>query len=175
MAARASYVSGMTSRIRRATIDDIAIIAHHRVSMFLDMGSADPADADELRSVTEEFLRDAIPHGEYIGWLACADDDPSKIIAGAGVQIRRVLPFPRAPRHDRSSVAHGRQALVLNVYTEPPYRRRGMARHLMDEILQWARNAKVDSLVLHAARDGRPLYEQLSFKQTNEMRYMGDL
>ena len=50
-----------------------------------------------------------------------------------------------------------------------------MARSLMFEVLAWARATDLESLVLHAAPDGRPLYEALGFAATNEMRFMGDL
>jgi GNAT superfamily N-acetyltransferase len=65
--------------------------------------------------------------------------------------------------------------LVLNVYVEPHWRRRGLARRLMQEILEWAPTAGVARLVLHASREGRPLYEALGFTATNEMRYGGRL
>jgi hypothetical protein len=45
----------------------------------------------------------------------------------------------------------------------------------MREVLEWARAERIESLVLHAAPDGRPLYEQLGFVATNEMRYTGPL
>ena len=165
----------MTTHIRRATPADIPIIAHHRVSMFLDMGSATPAVAGRLTAASEEYLRDAIPGGRYLGWLAVADDNPSRVVAGAGVQPRPALPFPRKRPDGSTDVADGRQAIVLNVYTEPEYRRRGIARQLMEAVLVWASAERIESLVLHAAPDGRPLYEQLGFAPTNEMRYMGQL
>jgi GNAT superfamily N-acetyltransferase len=64
---------------------------------------------------------------------------------------------------------------VLNVHTEPPWRRRGLARRLMLEVLSWARTEALDSLVLHAAPEGRSLYEALGFVATNEMRFVEDL
>ena len=36
-----------------------------------------------------------------------------------------------------------------------------------------AKASDLDTLVLHASPDGRPLYERLGFQQTNEMRYHG--
>jgi GNAT superfamily N-acetyltransferase len=94
-----------------------------------------------------------------------APDDPANVIGGAGVQLRRVLPFPEG-----AGVAEGRQAIVINVYTEPAWRRRGVARSLMEAILTWARAADLESLVLHASAEGRGLYQQLGFVDTNEMR-----
>lgn len=44
----------------------------------------------------------------------------------------------------------------------------------MRHILDWARQERLDRLVLHASDDGRPLYERLGFAATNEMRYRGE-
>jgi GNAT superfamily N-acetyltransferase len=161
--------------IRQATVDDIAIIAGHRAAMFLAMGSTSPDAVERLVAETEVSLRAAMPRQEYLGWLAYPPEAPERVIAGAGVQVRRTLPFPRRQPDGRTEIARGRQALVLNVYTEPSFRRRGVARQLMAEVLRWARSARFDSLVLHASPDGRPLYEELGFVATNEMRFMGDL
>lgn len=161
--------------IRRATLADGEVVAYHRAAMFLAMGSATPEMLDCLISETGAYLCDAMRRDEYIGWLASLASRPDEIVAGAGVQVRRVLPFPRRRPDGRVDVAEGRQALVVNVYTEPMFRRRGLARCLMQEILAWAQQARLDSLVLHAAPDGRPLYEQMGFAATNEMRFTGDL
>jgi len=160
--------------IRRATLADAETIARHRAAMFVDMGSLSPEAVGPLVSQTLAYLRDAMPRGEYVGWLASLVSHPGQIVAGAGAQIRRVLPFPKRQPDGRVEVAPGRQGIVLNVYTEPAFRRRGLARRLMQEVLAWAKETQLDSLVLHAAPDGRPLYEQMSFVPTNEMRLAGE-
>ena len=161
--------------IRPATIADQAIIAHHRVSMFVDMGSVDPADVPFLRATTLAWLAQAIPRGDYLGWLAAPHDAPGRTVAGAGVHVRRVLPFPEKRPDGRHKVAEGRQAIIVNVYTEQEFRRRGLARRLMEAILAWAQSVDLESLVLHAAPDARHLYESMGFAPTNEMRFMGEL
>lgn len=161
--------------IRTATPADVPTVAHQRVAMFHDMGVTAPEMEASLREMTESHLRIAIPRGEYVGWLAFPASAPERIVAGAGVQVRQVLPFPRRRPTGAIAVAYGRQGIVLNVYTEPNHRRQGLARRLMNEVIAWARQAKLESLVLHAAPDGRPLYEQLGFVPTNEMRFMGEL
>ena len=162
-------------RIRRATVDDAVTIARHRAAMFADMGCATPEIFDRIVADSVVYLREAMPREEYLGWLASPAEDSARVVSGAGVQVRRVLPFPRMLPDGTADVAFGRQAIVLNVYTEPAFRRRGTARQLMLEILAWARTVRLESLVLHAADDGRPLYEQLGFVSTNEMRFTGDL
>ncbi len=156
--------------IRLATASDAPVLAGHRAGMFRDMGELPEPLAPALVDATRRYFEEAIPTGEYVGWVAFPRGSLHRIIAGAGVQIRRVLPRPHPAGQD---LATGPQGLILNVYTDPAWRRRGIATALLQGILDWAATNEIKSLVLHASRDGRPLYEKLGFTQTNEMRYWG--
>jgi GNAT superfamily N-acetyltransferase len=135
--------------------------------MFADMGALAPDQVEQLVAATIVYLAHALPAGEYVGWLAAVAGRPAEVVAGAGVLRRRVPPHPL----DGGAVAEGRQGLVLNVYTEPAWRRRGLAARLMAEVLAWAQDAGLESLVLHASAAGRSLYERLGFAASNELRY----
>jgi GNAT superfamily N-acetyltransferase len=161
--------------IRLATSADIGIIAHHRASMFRDMGSVSAALVDEMQRETRAVLPGMFERGEYVGWLAAPASDPARIVSGVGVQRRRVQPFPLRRADGAVRITQGRQALVVNVFTEAEFRRQGAARQLMLAMMTWASTAGVDAVVLHAAPDGRALYESLGFVQTNEMRFPGDI
>lgn len=161
-------------RVRVASAADSSTIAEQRAGMFADMGLLPVESHSRLVQMTIDYLTTAIPAGEYVGWLAVIEADPATVIGGAGVQLRRVLPFPNQGSHG-TTIAEGRQAIVLNVYTDPTWRRRGVARSLMEAVLAWARAHQIESLVLHASPDGRALYEHLGFAETNEMRFMGGL
>ena len=156
-----------TYRIREAGVEDAAVIAGHRVAMFRDMGQV-PSDAlaTRLLSASTAALFELLRAGSYVGWLATDGDD--RVIAGAGVDLK-----PQLPRisHDGVGIATGTVPLVVNVYTEPDWRRRGVARALMQVLMAWARARRVDRVVLHASDDGRPLYSSLGFVATNEMRW----
>jgi GNAT superfamily N-acetyltransferase len=110
-----------------------------------------------------------MPRGEYVAWLAFAGDQ-SEAIGGAGAQVRRILPRPLTAAGEHR-VAFAREAIVLNVYTEQPWRRQGVAERLMERVVEWAGQSDIDRLVLHASDDGRKLYERMGFTPTNEMRY----
>jgi GNAT superfamily N-acetyltransferase len=154
-----------TYTIRPATPVDAAIIAEHRVAMFRDMGEV-PTDAlaaqllAQSTSALTAWLRDQ----SYVGWLAV--DTGDAVIAGAGVHIK-----PQLPRisHDGARVVTTPMPLVVNVYTRPEWRGQGVARALMDAIMNWAAVQGTDRLVLHASDVGRPLYVSLGFEATNEM------
>jgi len=158
--------------VRRATLADVGTIAHHRVAMFRDMGELEEGGADALHQATLAFLRRLMPAGEYVGWLASPLDRPTEVVAGAGAQVRALLPRPVG---DGQTLRTGPEAIVVNVYTEPAWRRRGVARTLMEHVIAWAREQAMGRLVLHASKDGRALYEQLGFTPTNEMRFTGEL
>jgi len=147
-------------RIRRATVEDAAVIARHRVGMFRDMRVMVEVEAPLLETAAHAYLLATLSTGEYLGWLVEHD---SGVVAGGGVILRALLPRP-------GHADGGEEAYVLNVYTEPPHRRRGLARRLMNEILDWCHARGALRITLHASDEGRPLYEDLGFVQTNEMR-----
>jgi GNAT superfamily N-acetyltransferase len=156
--------------IRFATVEDAPIIGWHRVRMFQDMGLVPDELFESFRRKSLDRLGNAVASGDYTGWLVSERDKPKKIIAGAGVVIREVPPFPLRHKKGEITIAEGRQGLIVNVFTEPEWRRRGIAKLLMEEIIAWSHGQNLDDLVLHASEHGRGLYEQLGFVPTEEMR-----
>ena len=84
------------------------------------------------------------------------------MVAGGGVTI---LPFQSNP-HDPGP----RRAWIQNMYTEPEYRRRGLAREILRVIVAWCEEDGFRAVSLHASDEGRALYEAAGFRPTNEMR-----
>jgi len=156
--------------IRRPDSRDAGVIARHRARMFQDMGELCGETFDDFLAASQAWTEGALASGEYIAWLAAPQKEPTAIVAGAGVQRRRVPPHPCRPSRD-GVFAKGRHAIVLNVFTEPEWRNGGVAELLMEEILRWAREEKLDRLVLHASPQARALYERMGFVATNEMRF----
>jgi GNAT superfamily N-acetyltransferase len=138
--------------------------------MFQDMGELPPELFETFRAQSRDKLQRMLERGEYIGWLASPENEPDRIVAGAGVQLREVPPHPLIKLNGEITVAVGRQAIIVNVFTEREWRRRGLAVLLIKGIIDWSRQTNLDSLVLHASDEGRPLYERLGFIVTNEMR-----
>ena len=160
-------------QVRPATPEDAAVIAWHRARMFQDMGELPEPAFEVLRARAEVVLGDWLKRGEYLGWLASPVSSPESVVAGAGVQLHQVLPHPASGAGGGVAVAGGRHAIVLNVFTEPEWRRQGVAELLMQRVLEWAAEVRLDRLVLHASAEGRALYERLGFVATNEMRFSG--
>ncbi len=145
---------------RMATIEDAPTVARQRAQMFRDIERLSDQETDLLRALTEPWLAGLFESGHYVGWLVEID---GTVVAGGGAFINELGPGPGRYRE-------GRGALIANIYTEPAYRKRGIARQVMHTILEWCKENEMDSITLTASDEGRPLYESLGFRPTNEMR-----
>jgi GNAT superfamily N-acetyltransferase len=150
--------------IREAAPSESAIILHHRRSMFRDMGEGTVEELDRMVEVASPWLARALADGSYHHWLAL---DSSRRVAGGGGVL--LSPWPANPKDPCSQ-----RAVILNVYTEPEFRKLGIARQIMLTILAWVKEQGLRSVNLHASDEGRHLYERLGFAATNEMRLRFD-
>jgi GNAT superfamily N-acetyltransferase len=147
-------------RFRFATPDDAELITNHRRWMFEDIGGHDPVKLDAMDAAFLIWVRKQLATGEYIGWFALNEiDEP---VAGAGLWMRNFLPGPEEATH----IVQGH---VVNVYTNPDYRRKQLARKLMEQIIEWCHNRNIRTITLHASRFGRDLYLELGFKTDNTL------
>jgi len=146
--------------IRPATTADLEIVLQHRRRMFEDMGFKDPLAMQAMFRSSTPLLEKGLASGRYRGWLVEAG--PDGVVAGGGVIVLDFQSHPIDPRAQR--------AWVVNMFTEPAHRHRGLARRLMDVMIAWCRADGMKILYLHASDFGRPLYESLGFEPTNEMR-----
>ena len=138
--------------------------------MFQDMGDVSDDAFETLRTKARACIEEWVDRGSYVGWLASTADEPETIVGGAGVQLQPILPRPLSP----AAIGEGRQGTIVNVFTEPEWRRRGIAGLLIKEIIDWSRRERLDRLLLHASNEGRSLYERLGFVANNEMRFVDD-
>src|SRR5580658_10372747 len=140
----------MTFTTRRATLADVDILIAHRRGMFHDMGYHDASALDAMCAKFRPWLVAKMEAEQYLAWLATPDGE-TEVVAGAGLWIMDWPPHMVGRQARRGN--------VVNVYTADAWRRRGLARRLMDTILDWCRANSLDVVVLHASQDGRPLYE----------------
>src|SRR5438105_14241221 len=145
--------TGDAFTIRLATVADAPALARHRAEMFRDMGDLPDELYDPLVDASRRALDACLRTGEYVGWVVCPADHPDEIVAGAGIQLRRLLPRPEASRRE---VRRGPEAIVVNVFTERAWRRRGTARRPMERVSPWAQGQGGPPPGLHASAWGRP-------------------
>ncbi len=146
--------------LRRASTADLETLVAHRKEMFRDMGYKEDATMESMSSRFRVWLLKQMNAGDYCAWLISAAD--GSVAAGTGLWL---MDWP--PHMIGKSARRGN---ILNVYTAQSFRRRGLARVLMQAALDWCRENQIDTVILHASAAGRSLYVSMGFEATNEMR-----
>ena len=147
-------------QLRTTTLDDLDTILGHRLAIFREMGHDDSWELAVTERVSRADFENALPESTYHGVLA--EVEGAGVVGGGGVVV---VPWPGSGSRSRP-----RRPWILNVYVHPQFRRRGIARAIMEALIGWCRSQDYDCICLHASSDGRPLYERLGFEPTNEMR-----
>ncbi len=86
--------------------------------------------------------------------------DDGRCVACASMSYIEIMPTFSHPS--------GKRAHLMNVYTEKDYRRRGIARQLVNMLIGDARAHGATEISLDATESGRPLYESVGFKASEE-------
>ncbi|NEX62087.1 GNAT family N-acetyltransferase [Noviherbaspirillum sp. 17J57-3] len=101
-----------------------------------------------------QWLKGAIMRGSYIGLFAEAQ---CEIIAGAGLLLLEWGPT----RGDSNPI----RARVVNVWTRPDWRRRGVATDLVKRLLARAEIIGIQAIGLDSTPMSKALYRSLGFEQ----------
>jgi ribosomal protein S18 acetylase RimI-like enzyme len=144
--------------VRELCEADLELVCRHRAAMFREAGGSD----DVLHTMTEHFRRWLAPRlrdGTYFGFVMTRNGEA---VAGVGLMAIDWPPHPLHPTTDK-------RGYVLNVYVEPAFRKRGLARKLM--ALAEAEFAKrgIGYAILHSTEQGRNLYSAMGWCSTTEM------
>lgn len=145
-------------RIRLATSADVEILAKMRLEFLRETaGFFGRGVSPELEAATREYIAEALPKGEFLAWLAVAG---GKVIGTSGLVFFHRPPTP-------GSLA-GLDAYVLNMYTEPSWRGRGVATALLQEVIEYVKTTPARRMSLRATQAGRPLYDKFGFVADDE-------
>lgn len=147
--------------IRKAELVDLDALVSNRMEFILSMRNNEITISDEFRKNTYEYMKKHIEDDSMAIFIAVEE---GVIVSSAMVCYYQLLPT--------ISNQSGNTGYILNVYTLPDFRRRGLASELVNNIKQDAKDRKVSRLILNATDMGRPVYEKLGFEDvTKEMLY----
>ena len=140
---------------RIATDNDIELLMSSRLEMLKVVNDL-PQDYVYSDEIVNES-RDYFLNGDQVTVLALDGD----VVAGcASMSFMRIMPTFSHPT--------GKRAHLMNVYTRSDYRRQGIARKMVNMLIDetWKRGAT--EISLDATKMGRPLYESLGFTNSTE-------
>ena len=91
--------------------------------------------------------------GTYVSWLAF---DGDKIIGTSGMSFAEKPPYFTCPS--------GKLGILSSMYTDPDYRRLGIATELLDKVVKEAKVYGCGTIYITASNMGVKLYEAYGFK-----------
>ena len=150
---------------RRATLDDIEILTRTRIKVLRAANSLDDsADMSAVERQSRDYYIDALKNGTHLAYLVFED---GRFAGSGGVSFYTVMPTFHNPS--------GQKAYIMNMYTEPDYRRRGIAYKVLDLLVSVSRERNVSFITLEATNMGKPLYKKYGFvTMRDEMKLPSD-
>jgi GNAT superfamily N-acetyltransferase len=149
----------MTSRpqLAIAAIDDLPRIVEMKLAMFSEAGHAALLAPGSAKTILSDY-QSMYSQGLARHFVAKVSEE---IVGTAGAFLKSDLPFRyfEPPQY----------GFIGDVYTDPAFRGRGLAKALNNEAIGWLRSQGVTTIRLLASEAGRSLYKNLGFKPSEEM------
>lgn len=145
---------------KRATLEDLELLTETRIEVLRAAnGLPEDTEMDEVKRETRLYYQRALLDGSHAAYLVL---DGDRFAGAGGVSFFQVMPTYHNPS--------GRKAYIMNMYTRPEYRRRGIAYKTLDLLVREAGSRGVTAISLEATAMGRSLYEKYGFvKMDHEM------
>ena len=135
---------------------DAEAFAQIRLSQLREEGAQ---ETEGVGDAIAEYCREHVPDGSFVAHLAL---DGEKIIGTCAISLAHKPPYFQNPG--------GKIALLSSMYVLPEYRRRGIARTLLERAVRSAKDAGCRTVQIMASKMGVPLYESFGF--TRSERFM---
>lgn len=145
---------------KRATSEDIDILTTTRIQVLRAANRlSEDTDMSEVKKQSYNYYQKALSDGTHIAYLVF---DKDRFVGAGGVSFFQVMPTYHNPS--------GNKAYIMNMYTDPEYRRRGIAYKMLDMLIRDTKSRGITAISLEATDMGRPLYEKYGFiKMNHEM------
>ena len=143
---------------RKLTENDLETFIGMRIVQLREEGATEELD---LVPALMDYYHRHLEDGTFVSWLAL---DGDRVIGTSGMSFVEKPPYFSCPS--------GRIGLLSSMYTDPGYRRRGIAKELLDRVVAEARAYGCGSVQITASDMGVLLYTDFGFvKNGNFMQY----
>ena len=143
---------------RKMTPADLDMFIRMRITQLREEGATEDID---LVPALQDYYARHMADGTFVSWLAV---DGEKIVGTSGMSFVEKPPYFSCPS--------GRIGLLSSMFTDPGYRRMGIAKELLDRVVEEARAYGCGSVQITASDMGVLLYTDFGFvKNGNFMQY----
>lgn len=148
----------MPIEYKRLTENELDTFIEMRISQLREEGATEDID---LRSALKDYYLRHLADGTFVSWLAF---DGEKIVGTSGMSFVEKPPYFACPS--------GRIGLLSSMFTNPDYRRKGIAKELLSRVIKEAKDYGCGTVQITASDMGVKLYTDFSFVHNqNFMQY----
>lgn len=143
---------------RKLTENELDRFIEMRIDQLREEGAKEEFD---LRPALKDYYERHLKDGTFVSWLAVDGED---IIGTSGMSFVEKPPYFGCPT--------GRIGLLSSMFTAPEYRRMGIAKELLNRVVEEARNYGCGTVQITASDMGVKLYSSYGFVHNgNFMQY----
>jgi GNAT superfamily N-acetyltransferase len=143
----------MEIEFKKVGIEHLEILVDLRIEFIKDIHpEIDLQLLEKIQKATLTYFNDLLKNNSYIGFIGKNNDE---IICTAGLLIYYLPPLNN---ENYRKIGH-----VLNFYTKPAYRKKGIGLKLMNYIKDKAKEEKINRLVLNSTKMGFSIYKKAGF------------
>ena len=142
-------------KVREIGTDEVELLTTYRMAYLTEMqGERSEEYQIRLKNELTQYFREAIAEKRCFAFLAQQGDE----ILSFGAMVLKKIPGD----FNQSMYLEGD---ILNMYTVPFARRKGISALILQELLNEARNRGISKVSLHTSRDGEKLYRKFGFTE----------
>lgn len=149
---------------KKLTEKEIDRVIKLRIAQLTDEYTSEGKTVPEninLDKALKDFYTRNMAAGTYVSWLAF---DGDKIVGTSGMSFAEKPPY--------FTCTTGKLGILSSMYTDPDYRRKGIATELLDRVVKEAKDHGCGTIYITASDMGVKLYESYGFKHNgNFMQY----
>lgn len=148
----------MNITYKKLTVNDLDVFIKMRINQLREEGAKEDID---LEPALKDYYLRHLSDGTFVSWLALDND---RIIGTSGMSIVEKPPYFGCPS--------GKIGLLSSMFTDPSYRRKGIAKTLLSKAIDEAKTQGCGTVQITASNMGVLLYSDYGFeKNENFMQY----
>ena len=130
----------MNITYKKLTVNDLDVFIKMRINQLREEGAKEDID---LEPALKDYYLRHLSDGTFVSWLALDND---RIIGTSGMSIVEKPPYFGCPS--------GKIGLLSNMFTDPSYRRKGIAKTLLSKVIDEAKTQGCGTVQITASNMG---------------------
>lgn len=144
---------------RKLTVKELDVFIDMRINQLREEGADEDID---LKPALKNYYERHMADGTFVSWIAL---DGDRIIGTSGMSFVEKPPYFGCP--------NGKIGLLSSMFTANSYRRRGIAKALLEKVINEAKEYGCGTVQITASDMGVLLYTDFGFRKNgNFMQYV---